>query len=445
MPRTAVIVTAIFLVIYLPGVGHGFISDDFRWIVESRASSVGDLFALFGKNVGFHRPVVSLSFAADYALWGTNPFGYGLTNLALCLASAAMLWLTARRIGLPAAPALVAASVWLFNFHGVNMAVLWLSGRTALLASLLSLAAVYTGFGGGAWLAGPFALLAMLAKEEAVALPAIVTAAYFVAGRRREAGVAPVRSAVVEAIPVWIALVVYLGLRFQSGAFWPSNAPSFYQFSFTPAIVAGNLLQYADRAGTVFVAAALVFAVTARLRWADATDADRRTLAIAASWIPAMFALTVFLPVRSSLYALLPSIGSALALGVVAAVAQRRAPAMFRRTVVGLLVVAVLLVPVYWSRNVRWVRLAELSEASVQTIAGGARGRTSGHVVLVDDPGARFNLVSAFGNLLPEALRLRIGDGWTGEIVAAPEEATRPADLAYRLSEGALVSIPAAR
>jgi hypothetical protein len=445
MPRTALIVTAIFLVIYLPGVGHGFISDDFRWIVESRASSVGDLFALFGKNVGFHRPVVSLSFAADYALWGTNAFGYGLTNLGLCLASAAMLWLTARRIGLPAAPALVAASVWLFNFHAVNMAVLWLSGRTALLASLLSLAALYTGLGGGAWVAGLFALLAMLAKEEAVALPAFLTASYFVIARGSGSPSATARSAVVKAIPVWIALFVYLGLRVQSGAFWPSNAPSYYQFSFAPAVIASNLLQYADRAGTIFVAVAIVLVVATRLRWADVAGAERRTLTIAALWIPAMFALTLFLPVRSSLYALVPSIGSALAVGVVAAAAQRRGPAMFQRTVVGLLVVSALLVPVYWSRNVRWVRLAELSEASMRTIADGTTGRASGHVVLVDDAGARFNLVSAFGNLLPEALRLRLGDGWTGEIVAAAEEATRPADLAYRLSEGTLVPIPAAR
>jgi xanthosine utilization system XapX-like protein len=445
MPRAALIVTLVFLAIYLPGVGHGFISDDFRWIVESRASSVADLVALFGKNVGFHRPVVSLSFAADYAMWGTSAFGYGLTNLVVCLASAAMLWLTARRIGLPAAPALVAASVWLFNFHAVNMAVLWLSGRTALLASLLSLAAVHAAFGGGAWLAGLFALLAMLAKEEAVALPVFVTAAYFVMGQRAGSGVATAQSVATRAIPVWIALLVYLALRVQSGAFWPSNAPSYYQFSFAPSVVAGNLLQYADRAGTVFVGVAIVFVVAARLRWADATAVDRKALAIAALWVPAMFALTLFLPVRSSLYALLPSIGSALAVGVVAAAAQRRAPATFRRAIVGLLVVSALLVPVYWSRNVRWVRLAELSEASMRTIVDAAKDHASGHVVLIDDGDARFNLVSAFGNLLPEALRLRIGDGWTGEIVAAPEEATLPADLAYRLSEGTLVPILAAR
>jgi hypothetical protein len=355
-----------------------------------------------------------------------------------------MLWLVARRVGIPGPPALVAASVWLFNFHGVNMAVLWLSGRTALLASLFSLAAIRAGVRGGVRLSGLLALLAMLAKEEAVALPALLTASYFVLGRKGGSSLAAARSAVVTAIPVWIALLAYLGLRAQSGAFWPSNAPSYYQFSFAPSVIASNLLQYADRAGTVFVAVAIVFAVAARLRWADSTDADRRVLAVAALWLPAMFALTLFLPVRSSLYAVLPSIGSALAVGVVAAAAQRRAPAAFRRTIVGLLVVSVLLVPVYWSRNARWVRLAELSEASMRTIGDGTRGRTSGHVVLIDDAGARFNLASAFGNLLPEALRLRVGDGWTGEIVASPEDATRSADLAYRLSEGTLVPIPAA-
>lgn len=62
---------AIFLAIYMPDLGHGFISDDFRWIVESRTDTPGDLVRLFRANVGFYRPLVAVTFAVDHALWGS--------------------------------------------------------------------------------------------------------------------------------------------------------------------------------------------------------------------------------------------------------------------------------------------------------------------------------------------------------------------------------------
>src|SRR5215212_404286 len=100
MIGAALAMLAAFLLTYLPDVGHGFISDDFRWIVESRAAWPHDLLALFRANTGFYRPIVSMTFANDFAFWGTNAFGYGLTNVALCLLTAAGLIALARRLGL---------------------------------------------------------------------------------------------------------------------------------------------------------------------------------------------------------------------------------------------------------------------------------------------------------------------------------------------------------
>jgi hypothetical protein len=437
MRRAAAALAAVFLAIYLPDIGHGFISDDFRWIVEGRVESARDILALFSSNVGFYRPLTSVSFAADHALWGTNAFGYGLTNLALCLACAVALFAVARRLGLPDVAAMVAAAAWLLNFHGVNMAVLWLSGRTALLASLFSLSTAWAALGGRPLLAGLLALCAMLAKEEAVALPAVFSLFFFVDERR-------VRSA-AKAAPLWCALIVYVALRLQSGAFWPADAPSYYRFSFDPALVGRNLLEYADRAGDLFLVLIGVFALATRTRWSNVSPAERRVVTFAALWIAAMYALTVFLPVRSSLYALLPSAGSALALGAIASAAWRHDSGRYRRVAVALVILAAMLVPIYRSRNVRWVRLAELSEEVMRTIAADARGRSAGHVVLIDTPVERFNLASAFGNLLPEALRLRVGNGWTGEIVQSPDAATRAGDLEYRLAGESLEPIRAAR
>jgi hypothetical protein len=424
----AAAIAGAFLLIYLPDIGHGFISDDFRWIVESRSSSPGDLVSLLGSNTGFYRPAVSWSFAADHALWGANAFGYGLTNIVLCLAAAVTLYALARQLGLPADPALAAVGVWLFNFHAVNMALLWLSGRTALLVSLFSLATTLAMMRRRFMVAGALALLAMLSKEEAVALPALFTAFMLLTQRRA-------RSLSATA-PLWAALGVYAALRLQSGAFWPSDAPSYYQFAFSPLGIGRNVLEYADRAGTTAAIVIVVLAAATRLRAGFIDAAERSVLIFAALWVAATYAITVFLPIRSSLYALLPSIGTALAAGVVAAAAARRDPRMFRFAAIGLILATFALNPVYRARNLRWVTLAELSEHVMTTIQRDAAERPAGHVVLIDAPEERFNLQSAFGALVPEAMRLRVGEAWSGEVVAAAGDAQRLGDLTYRLLDG---------
>ncbi len=432
---------AAFTIVYLPDVGHGFISDDFRWIVQNRVGDMRDLLAVFSSNVGFYRPVVSASFAADYALWGASAWGYGLTNFALCVASGVALFLLATRMSLPPWAALLASGAWLFNFHAVNMALLWLSGRTALLATFFALITAHAILRSRHGLAGIAALVAMLSKEEAVVLPALFTAFLFTTERTGTTLSAwrHLLAVVRRMVPLWAALAVYAGLRLQSGAFWPGDAPAFYRFSFSPFVIGRNLLEYADRAGTVAAAVTIALLAVTRIGRPRFSDAERRVLVLAALWVPSTYVLTVLLPVRSSLYALLPSIGSALAVGAVASAAGRAKPAAVRTLGLVLLLTTVLLIPVYRARNVRWVRLAELSEHVMVTLANSARGRSDGgHVVLVDAPAERFNLVSAFGSLLPEAIQLRVGQGWSGELVTAADEASQPADVTFRLSNGQL-------
>jgi hypothetical protein len=429
----AAAVAGAFLLIYLPDIGHGFISDDFRWIVESRSDSIAGLAALLGSNTGFYRPVVSWSFAADHALWGTDAFGYGLTNLILCLATATALFALARQLVLPPAASLAAAAVWLFNFHAVNMALLWISGRTALLVSLFSLATAIATIGRRFLAAGGLALLAMLSKEEAVALPALFSAFALLSERRARS--------LIHTVPLWAALGVYVALRLQSGAFWPDDAPSYYRFAFSPLGIGRNILEYADRAGTTAAIVMVILAAATRTGVGAFDTRERRVLTFAALWVAATYAITVFLPIRSSLYALLPSLGTALAAGVMAAATARREPRMFRYAAIGLVVAAFALNPLYRSRNVRWTELAELSERVMLSIQRDASGRTSGHVVLIDAPQERFNLQSAFGALLPEAMRFRAGEGWSGEVVAPGADAQRPGDLSYRLSDGVLVRL----
>lgn len=435
MPRpfalAAALSAAVFLAIYIPDIGHGFISDDYRWIVESRVESAQGAVALFGKNVGFYRPIVSLTFAVDYAIWGANAPGYALTNLLLLGAGAVLLFTLARAFGLPPAASLVGVGVWLFNFHGVNMALLWISGRTALVASVLALIACHFFLRRRFGLAGAAALAAMLSKEEAVVLPVFFTAYVWLTGKPRQM--------LTSTWALWGGLAFYLALRVQSDAFWPGDAPPFYAFTRSPAVVARNVVEYADRAGTLAAAVILLLYAFTRFRAAEFHEPERHALLFSALWIPALFALTALVPVRSSLYALLPSIGSALAAAAVASAAARARPVGFSRAATVLAIAVVALVPVYRSRNVRWVALAELSERVMTTLERDTAGRPSGHVVLVDDRAERFNLDAAFGALLPEALRLRVGDAWTGEIVGRVEDARQRGDLTRRLDSGSIV------
>jgi hypothetical protein len=415
-------------VIYLPDAGHGFIKDDFAWIRTSALERSADVIRLFQQNVGFYRPLVSASFAADRALWTLDAFGYGVTNIALCAADALLLFALMRRFGLPAAAALAGTAVWAFNFHGINMAVLWLSGRTALLALLFSLAAVHAFLRGHRAAAGLLCLGALLCKEEAVMLPAILAA--FVALEHRRVP--------IETWPLWAALAIYAVLRIQSGAFGPGDAPSYYQFSFSPLGVLRNIAEYADRAGTAAAAAALVL-MAALGRRPALTDEEWRALRFAGVWAAGMYALTVFLPVRSSLYAVLPSCGAAVAAAVVASAVLRERPERFRLASTVLLAAVVLLVPVYRARNVRWVEPAETSAHVMRSLQIATASRPQGgRVVLIDDPQERFNLDGAFGALFPDALAVFLGNRWTGEITRSADAAAG-ADLAYRYQAGGLV------
>ena len=424
------VLLAILLAIYAPDIGHGFLRDDFRWIREGRVETVADVAGLFRTNVGFYRPLVSLSFAGDYALHELEPFGYGLTNLALLLGGAGLLFVLVRTLGLPAAAALAAAGVFVLNFHGVNMALLWLSGRTSLLALVFALAAMVVLLRGYGLAAGALCLVAMLAKEEVLALPAIATAFLWLTGGRP-----------VAAWPMWAGLLVYIVLRSGSGAFTPATAPDYYQFSFAPAALLRNVGEYADRAATLAAAVSVVLlAVSGRVR-PGFTGVERRALMLAALWVPAMFALTVALPLRSSLYALIPSVGCALVVAVCASRAARLQPHRFAVAAAALIVLAAALVPIYRARNVRWLAPADLSRHVMESIRATTTSfPAGGRVVLVDAPEAAVGLDEAFDQMFSEALALYAGDMWVGQVVkpGEPLPTDERTTIAYELRDGTL-------
>jgi hypothetical protein len=392
----------VFFAVYGPAVGRGFISDDFGWITQSRIESFGGALRLFDQNHGFYRPLVALSWALNYAFAGASPLTYGWTNLLLALIAAILIMSLLGALRLSRAAAAFGAAVWLLNFHGINMALLWISGRTALLLIVGALVGTIGVLRGRASLALAGLACALLSKEEALAIPLIWIMLYAL----RLAPPSSRRGAMVLSAGTLCAVLGYFFLRAHAGAVTVATAPPFYRPTFAPAVVARNVLEYADRACSFAAASSLLAWLTLRPR---SFHARMQIFLLGAVWIAAGYALTVWLPSRSSLYACFPSIGAAMIAAEFVAACWRGSVQHVRRewTLVVLVLVAVICAPAYVARNHRWTDLADLSSAVVKDIASAAPAWPDDTwLVLVDDRSRRVNLQSAFGALIDQAVTL---------------------------------------
>jgi hypothetical protein len=97
------------VVAHVESLGYWFTAPDtFALIETSRIISFADIWTILTEplmygtsyvNIGlFYRPVVNLTFAVDYWLWGLNPFGYHLTNILLHGVAAALVVGTVRSL-----------------------------------------------------------------------------------------------------------------------------------------------------------------------------------------------------------------------------------------------------------------------------------------------------------------------------------------------------------
>lgn len=404
----------VVLVIYLPDLGRGFVKDDFNWIAHSRSEQPRDLLWLFARSNGFYRPLVALSFAADDRLFGFRPFGYGLTNLLLLFASMAALASLGRALGLTAGTGVLAAALWALNFHGINMALLWISGRTALCLTLFALLATQAFVQERTIAAVVWYQLALFSKEEAVLLPAILAvwggvhcrSASSEAPRRFDA-----RGALRRVWPLLMPLGLYLVLRSRTHAFLPWTAPPFYRPTFDLALLARNFVEYADRGCTLSVAVLLVLCLTLR-RLPHPGPREQRWVLLGIVWLVGGYGLTWFVPARSSLYACFPSIGAALASAALAcSLWDEISASARRRLLVAGLALPLLLVPVYRARNAPEVRAADLSTVALTDLRAAATAIPPGTVIVLrDDLRAKATLDDSFGTLVEEAVRLALNE-----------------------------------
>jgi hypothetical protein len=401
----------LFLVVYGIHAGHGFVQDDYTWVLHSRSRSLADLARLFVRDNGFYRPVVSMSFAANEWLFGAAPLGYGLTNVALALGCAGAIWRLARAFELPRGAAWLAGLLWLMNLYFTKTAILWISGRTALLVTLLGVLAATALIRHHLKTALVLLALALLAKEDAVLVPFVLTAWLLVGPSMPEERRTLLGQWVVGSAAV---VLLYLAARSFTSAMTPFTAPPYYRFTFNPLAVLRNVFEYADRSSTLAAVVTLVAAAilgTSKVRLEPVT---RRAVRCGAIWLVVGLGFAYVLPIRSDLYAAMPAVGSSLIAAAVGASLWQPATATTRRrALVAALVASVALLPVYWLRTQRMVRVAEFSAARLDDLVLLTRGVAPRAFVQIDDVESNDprdpNLAAAFGAAVNDAYALRTG------------------------------------
>lgn len=239
-------------VIWFPTLNFDFVLDDAGTFLEDPlAQGPLDLPAIFGSPVHversrlpFYRPVITLTYWLDRTLWGVNPAGFHLTNLAWHVLTVLLAYLLLRRSG--AGPGLGVTAAGLFAVLPSHAeAVAWIQGRVDLVASafLLLSASIAIRLRGRATLLGwmgallAFAL-ALLAKEPSVVLPGVLLILW------RARGPEPWTATAGRLAPFLVVVASYLGLRRAVLSGTPGFALAFDQISARGAGILAVLGEY---------------------------------------------------------------------------------------------------------------------------------------------------------------------------------------------------------
>ena len=180
--RSFILVALLCIVAYANALPGGFVYDDFDLIVNNAWLSEGSLLEAFRQGYWetsrggsfYYRPMISLSYKLDHAVWGKDPFGYHLRNLGLHLVTSLMVLVLATRWLSSWGAGLAAAAI--FAVHPVHtQSVTWIAGRTDLLAAFFFLAA--TSIGSGMISNGSSSAMYASASDPLTTIPAINVAA----------------------------------------------------------------------------------------------------------------------------------------------------------------------------------------------------------------------------------------------------------------------------
>ncbi|MBN2489534.1 MAG: hypothetical protein JXQ29_01610 [Planctomycetes bacterium] len=299
------ILLAAVVAFHAPGLGTGFLSDDYLIVGHVwREGLLGGWAQPFLSLtcVLFYRPLLSTSYGIDLLVWGLNPWGYHFTNLLLHLAVTLALFQVGRALTRSPVAGLVAAA--LIGLHPLNPnTVTWAAGRVSLLAGLFSLAAILAflrhrrrptrlraAAAVGALVAG------LLAKESVVVLPLFLLLADCILAR--------LRVALGLHLVLWSVLAAYFVVRravlgvwiggygaFEGGSGWAGAGPFHVRelLGSLPRLLVPGVVELG--AGVWLVWAAVLLVVALVVLWARRGAPGGRAVVVSVIWAGAMAAL----------------------------------------------------------------------------------------------------------------------------------------------------------
>jgi tetratricopeptide (TPR) repeat protein len=210
------------LLVYARTLGNGFIDfDDPENVIDNfsiRDLTPANIAHYFTQPLQFmYTPLVTLSYAVDYQLWGLAPAGYHATNLALHLVNVVLVELVVWELTRRAFVSLAVTAA--FAVHPMNVdGIAWVATRSNLLATAFSLGAmlVYLRYRKDPSLrrlavsVGLF-VLATFSKSAAVVLPVTLVLIDLYRGRSYVHDRRPVWRPILEKVP-YLVVALAMGI-----------------------------------------------------------------------------------------------------------------------------------------------------------------------------------------------------------------------------------------
>jgi len=304
-----------------------FFLDDFFFINRIRSiDSLNGVFSLFTSPFPFgvfYKPVFLLSFLLNYKMFGTNPFGYNLTNLLLHVSSLCLFYYLVFRITKSKRAAFFSLFVYLLNFDSYHLTVSWISARNDSLAALFMLLALncyvtweeYGRKGRYLFLTCLLWLAALLSKESAVVLPLLLIVYKIVKG-----GGSGVRGAIADYLKILLLFAglgcVYFVIRYYVGARMPVIGEATYTYSLGKNILS-NLIEYIKETLIwSLVPFWLMLAYIQRIKKVTIPKESRGLIVFGVCFFICAVLPVLALPHTAGQYYYLPLFGSSISLGV---------------------------------------------------------------------------------------------------------------------------------
>ncbi len=177
--RAFILCLVLVAVCYANSIPNAFILDDILIVgANERIRHIDPVHFLFQSywgdlnHAGIYRPLTIFTFSLEYPIWKVWASGFRITNLILHAVNGWLVFLLAR--GILGSPGAALAAAVVYVIHPVQTeAVVSIVGRSELLAAGLFFAAWLAFRKRRTWLAALAYFLAALAKESAIAFPAV--------------------------------------------------------------------------------------------------------------------------------------------------------------------------------------------------------------------------------------------------------------------------------